>query len=87
MLALIVLCEIGFWMLLLSGLLARYVFKQKRISNLLLICVPLADIVHRRSCPHGTLDEVAEDTHRIRVRMVCIRAGLQRYIQKPRAWA
>jgi len=45
MLSLIIFCEIGFWVLLLSGLIARYVFKWKRTSDVLLISVPLVDVV------------------------------------------
>ncbi|MBB6452256.1 hypothetical protein HNQ94_000701 [Salirhabdus euzebyi] len=42
---LIIACEVGFWVLVLSGLVARYVFNQKRISAILLICTPIVDIV------------------------------------------
>ncbi|WNO69014.1 hypothetical protein RPQ02_36985 [Streptomyces sp. AM2-3-1] len=45
MLSVIVACEVGFWALLLSGLAARYLLKAKRLSVVLLICVPLVDVV------------------------------------------
>src|SRR5699024_8139942 len=37
--------EIAFWVLLVLGLLARYVLKLKRTSTALLLSVPLADLV------------------------------------------
>jgi len=40
----IIACEIGFWVMLALGLLARYVFKLNMLSTLLLLCVPLLDI-------------------------------------------
>lgn len=42
---LIVACEVGFWLFVLAGLISRYVFKQKRLSNVLLICTPIVDLV------------------------------------------
>jgi hypothetical protein len=42
---LIIFCEIAFWVLLASGLVARYVFNLRRTSTVLLICVPLIDVV------------------------------------------
>lgn len=42
---LIIACEAAFWVLLLSGLIARYVFRSGRIGWVLLVCVPLIDIV------------------------------------------
>ena len=44
-LPLIVGCEIGFWILLLLGLTARYVLRARRLSTVLLICVPLVDVL------------------------------------------
>ena len=41
----IAVCEAAFWVLLLSGLTARYVFGRARLSNVLLLCVPLVDLV------------------------------------------
>lgn len=41
----IVACEIGFWVLLALGLLARYVFTARRLSAVLLIGVPVVDVV------------------------------------------
>jgi hypothetical protein len=43
--AAIVVCEVAFWALLLSGLTARYLLGRVRLGALLLICVPLADVV------------------------------------------
>jgi hypothetical protein len=42
---LIVFCELSFWVLLLSGLFARYLFNWRRTSTVLLVCVPLIDVV------------------------------------------
>jgi hypothetical protein len=42
---LIVACEIGFWIFILSGLIARYIFKMPKTSAVLLICTPLTDLV------------------------------------------
>ncbi|GGK91912.1 hypothetical protein Sme01_54280 [Sphaerisporangium melleum] len=44
-LAVIIGCEIGFWVLLGLGLLARYVMRARRLSAVLLLCVPLVDVV------------------------------------------
>jgi hypothetical protein len=45
MIALIVACEIGFWVLLIAGLAARYLLRARTLSRVLLICVPLVDVV------------------------------------------
>jgi hypothetical protein len=45
MIALIVACEIGFWVVLGAGLAARYLLRWRRTSTVLLICVPLVDVV------------------------------------------
>jgi hypothetical protein len=45
MIAAIVACEIGFWVLLAGGLAARYLLGARRLSTVLLICVPLVDVV------------------------------------------
>jgi hypothetical protein len=44
-LGLIIACEIGFWVFLGLGLFARYGLRLKRVSSVLLLCVPLIDIV------------------------------------------
>lgn len=41
----IIACEIGFWVVLAAGLFARYGLRWRRVSNVLLICVPLVDLV------------------------------------------
>lgn len=41
---LIVGCEVAFWVVLFSGLAARYVLQWSRISWFLLLCVPLIDL-------------------------------------------
>ncbi|MGH8167187.1 MAG: hypothetical protein ACREQ1_08110 [Woeseiaceae bacterium] len=41
---LIVGCEAAFWVVLFSGLAARYVFQWRRLSWVLLLCVPLIDL-------------------------------------------
>ncbi|GAA2089244.1 hypothetical protein [Actinomadura alba] len=38
-------CEIGFWVVLLAGLTARYALRMRRLSTVLLVCVPLVDVV------------------------------------------
>lgn len=45
LLAVIAACEIGFWVLLGAGLIARYILRRQRLSTVLLICVPLVDVV------------------------------------------
>jgi hypothetical protein len=44
-LAVIIACEIGFWVLLGLGLAARYLWRRRRLSTLLLISVPILDLV------------------------------------------
>jgi len=41
----IIVCEIGFWVVLVLGLSARYVLRQRRLGTVLLLCVPLVDVV------------------------------------------
>lgn len=43
--SIVVACEIGFWVLVGAGLLARYVLRWKRVSAALLVSVPLVDLV------------------------------------------
>ena len=43
-LAAIVACEIGFWVVLGGGLLARYALGRPRLGAVLLLCVPLVDL-------------------------------------------
>jgi hypothetical protein len=45
MVALIVACEVGFWILLGCGLAARYLLRARRLSTVLLLAVPLTDVV------------------------------------------
>ena len=45
MVALIVACEIGFWVVLLLGLVTRYLLRWRRTSTVLFVCVPLVDVV------------------------------------------
>lgn len=45
LIALIVACEIGFWVLLLAGLVVRYVLRLSRLSLALLVAAPLVDLV------------------------------------------
>ncbi|KOX27973.1 membrane protein [Saccharothrix sp. NRRL B-16348] len=42
---LIVACEIGFWVVLGAGLLARYALRMRRLGAVLLACTPLVDVV------------------------------------------
>jgi hypothetical protein len=43
--AVIVACEVGFWVVLLAGLIARYVWRRSSLGAALLVCVPLVDLV------------------------------------------
>lgn len=43
--AVIVACEVGFWVILLAGLVARYGLRRPRLGGALLVCVPLVDLV------------------------------------------
>lgn len=40
----ILVCEIGFWVVLVAGLAARYLLQLRRLSTVLLLCVPLLDV-------------------------------------------
>ncbi|MFP7495206.1 hypothetical protein SFC66_15620 [Terribacillus saccharophilus] len=42
---LIILCEIGFWVFIAAGLVARYVFKLPRVGMVLLSATPLIDLL------------------------------------------
>ncbi|QIN77899.1 hypothetical protein GBA65_04505 [Rubrobacter marinus] len=42
--AVIVACEVGFWVVLLAGLAARYGLRRPRLGAALLVCVPLVDL-------------------------------------------
>ncbi|GAA4208870.1 hypothetical protein [Actinocatenispora rupis] len=41
----IIACEIGFWVLVGAGLAVRYLLRRRRLSTVLLACVPLVDLV------------------------------------------
>lgn len=43
--ALIVACEIGFWVLIVAGLVARYLLKQPTLGIVLLALTPVVDVV------------------------------------------
>jgi hypothetical protein len=45
LLAIIAGCEVGFWVILLAGLTARYLLGLRRMGEALLVCVPLVDLV------------------------------------------
>ncbi|MGW6460743.1 hypothetical protein ACWF94_33255 [Streptomyces sp. NPDC055078] len=42
---LIIICEVGFWVLLAAGLAARYLWKKPRVGMALLLCEPLLEVV------------------------------------------
>lgn len=42
--------EIAFWVFLLAGLAARYLLRARRLSSVLLLCVPLVDLVLVAAC-------------------------------------
>jgi hypothetical protein len=44
-LAAVIACEIGFWLVLAAGLVARYPLRRRRLGAVLLACVPLVDLV------------------------------------------
>ena len=44
-LAIILSCEIGFWVLILLGLIARYVFRRPKLGAALLIMTPVVDLI------------------------------------------
>lgn len=44
-LALLIGCEIGFWVAIVSGLTARYLLGARRLGAALLVCAPLTDVV------------------------------------------
>ncbi|MET4093303.1 hypothetical protein [Arthrobacter sp. UYCu712] len=44
-LGVIIACEIGFWIVVLSGLAARYLMGSRRVGTALLVCAPLIDVV------------------------------------------
>lgn len=43
--AVIIACEIGFWIVLGAGLATRYVLRRPRAGAVLLVCVPLVDVL------------------------------------------
>ncbi|MFE7172244.1 hypothetical protein [Streptomyces sp. NPDC057616] len=43
--ALIVACEVGFWVLLAAGLAVRYLLRRRRTSVVLLLCEPVLELV------------------------------------------
>ena len=42
---LIIFCELGFWIVLFSGLFVRYILKLPKLGSSLLLCVPLLDVI------------------------------------------
>ncbi|MHA6481454.1 hypothetical protein ACX1C1_06025 [Paenibacillus sp. strain BS8-2] len=43
--AIIICCEIGFWVLVLAGLACRYLLRQKKLGGFLLILTPIVDFI------------------------------------------
>ncbi len=43
--ALVVACEVGFWVTLLLGLAVRYLLRKESLSRTLLFCLPLIDVL------------------------------------------
>ncbi|MFI1576977.1 hypothetical protein [Embleya sp. NPDC020630] len=43
--AMIVACEVGFWVLIALGLLSRYVLHRRRLSNVFLYATPLLEVI------------------------------------------
>ncbi len=45
LIGLILACEVLFWVVLFSGLAARYLLRRERLSRVLLVCAPLVDLI------------------------------------------
>ncbi len=45
LIGLIVVCEVGFWVVLALGLIARYLLQWRKTGMVFLLCVPLLDII------------------------------------------
>lgn len=43
--ALIIACEIAFWVFVVAGLTMRYVYRKKRAGAILLLCTPVVDLL------------------------------------------
>lgn len=43
--ALILLCEVAFWVFLVAGLACRYLLQMQRLSRALLTCIPIVDLL------------------------------------------
>ncbi len=43
--ALVVACEVAFWVFLAAAVVARYVLRRRRLSTVLLLCEPLIEVV------------------------------------------
>ncbi|ANE46561.1 membrane protein [Paenibacillus swuensis] len=43
--AVIIACEIGFWVFVLAGLFCRYILQYRKLGTALLYCTPLVDLV------------------------------------------
>lgn len=43
--ALVVACEVAFWVFLAAAVVARYVFRRRRLSTVLLLCEPVVEVV------------------------------------------
>lgn len=41
----IVACEVGFWVFIAAGLIARYPLRRPRLGAVLLICAPVVDLI------------------------------------------
>jgi len=41
----IIACEIGFWLAIIAGLVARYVFRRPRLGAMLLLAAPVIDLI------------------------------------------
>ena len=43
--ALVIACEVAFWVFLAAAIVARYVLRRRRLSTVLLLCEPLVEVV------------------------------------------
>ncbi|PLT31628.1 2TM domain-containing protein [Peribacillus deserti] len=42
---LIMACEVGFWVLVITGLISRYLFQKKQLGAFFLLCTPVIDLL------------------------------------------
>lgn len=84
-LAIILACEIGFWVLLISGLIARYPLRRKRIGLVLIAAAPLVDVILLIAVgAHLRAGHTADWTHALAALYIGVSVG---YGHRMIAWA